>query len=77
MIIGEDGKLWLVDLGYSGYYPPWFEYAAMDSAAWHDKNQLNKDYKYWDMVIPFVCGRYSEEARRMAAIEWTFQYRTR
>ncbi|OSX58262.1 hypothetical protein POSPLADRAFT_1154243 [Postia placenta MAD-698-R-SB12] len=29
VVLGHDGKLWLIDWGSSGVYPPWFEAAAM------------------------------------------------
>lgn len=31
IVAGEDGRLWLqvVDWGWSGFYPPWFELVAM------------------------------------------------
>ena len=27
-IMGDDDRLWLVDWGWSGFYPPWFEDVA-------------------------------------------------
>ena len=29
VILGEDGRHWIVDWGWAGYNPPWFEYVAM------------------------------------------------
>ena len=29
IIVGEDGRLWMIDWAWPGYYPPWFEYVAM------------------------------------------------
>ena len=29
IILGDDGQVWLVDFGLSGFYPEWFEYTAM------------------------------------------------
>ena len=55
IIVGEDGCIWLVDWAWSGYYPPWFEYASMANqveneqlGGWHDRS--------WYLIIPFVCG---------------------
>ncbi|KAG5732289.1 hypothetical protein E4T56_gene11349 [Termitomyces sp. T112] len=57
MILGEDGRLWIVDWGWSGYYPRWFEYIAM----W-EQNQREEisgtDDEFWKRLIPFVAGPY-------------------
>ncbi|KAK7456421.1 hypothetical protein VKT23_010669 [Stygiomarasmius scandens] len=29
IILGDDGQLWLIDWGHSGFYPRWFEYQRM------------------------------------------------
>jgi hypothetical protein len=29
IIFGRDGRIWLVDWDWSGFYPPWFEYVSM------------------------------------------------
>lgn len=65
MILGEDRTLWLVDWVASGYYPPCFEYSARVSTAWHERFVLQKDHKYWDRIVPFVCGRYFRQVRWM------------
>ncbi|KIM44983.1 hypothetical protein M413DRAFT_51094, partial [Hebeloma cylindrosporum] len=28
-IVGDDGRLWLVDWAWAGFFPPWFEFVAM------------------------------------------------
>ena len=33
IIFGRDGRIWLVDWGKSGIFPPWFEYISMVYAA--------------------------------------------
>ncbi|KAF9073052.1 kinase-like domain-containing protein, partial [Rhodocollybia butyracea] len=33
VIVGDDGRLWLVDWTWSAFYPPYFEYIATMSAA--------------------------------------------
>ncbi|KIM35274.1 hypothetical protein M413DRAFT_351277 [Hebeloma cylindrosporum] len=68
-IVGEDGRLWLVDWLYAGFYPPWFEFAAMRIQA-----RCNKQYSHWEAIIPFVCGWYFEQERwlyrMMASLSW-------
>jgi thiamine kinase-like enzyme len=56
IIVGRDGKLWLVDWEWSGFYPPWFEYIAMMSAA--DSDQAERS---WWKHIPLVTGPYVKE----------------
>ena len=33
MILGKDGRLWIVGWSSAGYYPPWFEFVAMQQQA--------------------------------------------
>jgi hypothetical protein len=49
IIYGRDGRIWLVDLGQSGFYPPWFEYVSMVYAAEGDKAPDS-----WNRLIPFI-----------------------
>jgi thiamine kinase-like enzyme len=52
IIYGKDGRIWLVDLGMSGFYPRWFEYIAMVYAA-EDTNNMAPDS--WNRLIPFIA----------------------
>lgn len=62
-IVGDDGRLWLVDWPIAGFYPPWLEFATMRIQA-----QYDKQYPHWDAIIPFVCGWYFERERRLNRI---------
>ncbi|KAF5316472.1 hypothetical protein D9619_006598 [Psilocybe cf. subviscida] len=60
VIAGDDGRLWLIDWGWSGFYPPWFELVAMTNqveneqcVGWHDP--------FWTLMVPFVCGPYFKQ----------------
>jgi thiamine kinase-like enzyme len=33
LLLGDDGKLWVLDWSDAGFYPKWFEYANMDRMA--------------------------------------------
>ncbi|KAI6046770.1 kinase-like domain-containing protein [Pisolithus marmoratus] len=57
IIVGKDGRLWIVDWAWSGYYPPWFEYVAMQRQA-EDRRISGTDDKLWKTLIPFICGPY-------------------
>ncbi|EMD35004.1 hypothetical protein CERSUDRAFT_96918 [Gelatoporia subvermispora B] len=61
IILGDDGKLWLIDWGSSGVYPPWFEYTAM---GW--KNEL----RFWTYIRRFVTGAYPKQERFRRGIGW-------
>jgi hypothetical protein len=60
IIVGLDGKIWLVDWEYSGFYPPWFEYITMMNTA---ENDGDKAPKSWWNYIPFVTGMWAKEER--------------
>ena len=62
-IVGDDGRLWLVDWPFAGFYPPWFEFATMRIQAKYDKQ-----YPHWDAIIPLVCGWYFEQERWLKSI---------
>jgi len=62
IIVGEDGRLWIVDWAWAGYYPPWFEYVAM----WEqneDERISGTDDEFWKVLIPFICGPYFRQER--------------
>ncbi|KAJ3731739.1 hypothetical protein DFJ43DRAFT_1155130 [Lentinula guzmanii] len=73
IIAGEDGRLWMIDWGWAGYYPPWFEYVAM-------QRQLQNEevggyyHKYWDLLIPFVCGPYFAQEKRLSLMSMGLYY---
>jgi hypothetical protein len=56
IVVGQDGKLWLVDWGWSGFYPPWCEYVATKSAAHNDSAP-----KSWWEYIPLITGAWLKE----------------
>ncbi|TFK57707.1 hypothetical protein OE88DRAFT_1615841, partial [Heliocybe sulcata] len=51
IVVGEDGRLWLVDWGMSGFYPAWYEYIGTMSAAYRDAVP-----KSWFKHIPLITG---------------------
>jgi aminoglycoside phosphotransferase (APT) family kinase protein len=66
MIMGLDGKIWLLDWGWSGFYPLWFEYMATMSAVENDMRseepQENKDGLWiWAKLVPSVTGEWAKE----------------
>jgi hypothetical protein len=53
IILGADGRVWLIDWGWSGFYPPWFEYLATVGAALNDKAPAS-----WRRMIPLITGAW-------------------
>ena len=50
IILGRDGRIWLVDWGLSGFYPRWFEYVSMVYTAESDGAPDS-----WNRLIPFIA----------------------
>ncbi|PPQ99469.1 hypothetical protein CVT26_014286 [Gymnopilus dilepis] len=55
ILVGEDGRLWLIDWAWSGYYPTFFEFTSMCLQAENEKSN-DFDDPVWNALIPFVCG---------------------
>ncbi|KAF7797551.1 hypothetical protein EIP86_008751 [Pleurotus ostreatoroseus] len=69
--IGKDGTVWLLDWGYSGVYPQWFESAGF--MAYDDFNKTSP--RSWLGFAPLIVGRYKSQnyfIRRigLALIHW-------
>lgn len=61
IIVGDDGRLWLIDWAWAGFYPPWFEFVAMRMQS--QPSLTNKSDPLWDLLIPFVCDPYYRKRR--------------
>ncbi|EJU00538.1 hypothetical protein DACRYDRAFT_54027 [Dacryopinax primogenitus] len=56
--VSKDGTVWLLDWGFSGMYPQWFEYVGMMKyRAWIDPHPW-----LWMFCIPFMAGWYHKQA---------------
>jgi thiamine kinase-like enzyme len=68
VIVGEDGRLWVVDWLWAGYYLPWFEYVAMQRQN-EDETISGTNDEFWKALVPFICGPYFRQeiwVRRMS-----------
>lgn len=54
IILGKDGRIWLIDWGWSGFFPEYFERIAMSLGCTHDKTVP----KSWYRCIPFIAGPF-------------------
>ena len=69
IIVGEDGRLWIIDWAWAGYYPPWFEYAAMQRQN-EDETISGTNDEFWKALVPFICGPYFRQERWL----WRMSY---
>ncbi|KAI6015884.1 kinase-like domain-containing protein [Pisolithus microcarpus] len=69
IILGDDGRLWLIDWGWSGYYPPWFEFVATLTQA---ENPIisGTDDELWKSLIPFICGPHFMQEEWLEGMSW-------
>lgn len=64
VMVDKDGRLWIIDWSWSGYYPPWFEYMATLMQSQLEVACGTSDYT-WKLLIPFICGPYFKQRRWM------------
>ena len=73
-IVGDDGRLWVVDWAWAGFYPRWFEFVAMRRQAENEETLTGRKEALWDAMIPFICDPYFKQERwlvRMGrALDW-------
>ncbi|KAI0074919.1 kinase-like protein [Panus rudis PR-1116 ss-1] len=63
IIIGDDGRVWLIDWEYAGFYPQWFEYASM-----RDGWDILGRWKLW--ILGFMAGFYERQLHFIFSIGW-------
>ncbi len=56
IMLGKDGRLWIIDWDWSGFYPEWFEYLSMSYAG-------EDGPASWKRCIPFIADPYIERLR--------------
>jgi hypothetical protein len=65
IIIGRDRKLWLVNWGWSGRYPPFCKYIAMKSLAINDDAP-----KIWWEYLSLIAGTWVQEGKMLRVEAW-------
>jgi len=55
VLIGTDGKVWLLDWQFGGFYPPWFDPISMwlQAITWRDQRE-DKRFRSWLLLLPFI-----------------------
>ncbi|KAG6817246.1 hypothetical protein H0H87_011303 [Tephrocybe sp. NHM501043] len=60
IILETDNTLWIIDWAWAGYYPPWFEYVAMEN---QNRGDDDSEDLLWRAAIPFICHPYFKQAK--------------
>ena len=68
ILVGDDGRLYLIDWELSGFYPPWFEYVNWRFWVWiglgGEGGKLDRTDRLWNILIPFITlGPYNRQER--------------
>ena len=68
VLVGDDGRLYLIDYAMSGFYPPWFEYVNwkywLHAECGDEQAELDRKDYWWDLLIPFMSlGPYPTQER--------------
>ena len=66
ILVGDDGRLYMLDWSSAGFYPPWFEYVNWKyrNRAWGDREEDISGCKdwLWRLLVPFMsCGPYRRQ----------------
>ncbi|KAH8832880.1 kinase-like domain-containing protein [Flagelloscypha sp. PMI_526] len=77
IIVGADEHhtLWIVDWGWSGFYPEWCESIAMKIQARNEERLWERKCPSWDAIIKDVCGEYTEAERFLDLIGRALDFR--
>lgn len=55
IILGDDGQVWIIDWGVSGFYPEFFEFTNMQLAVASDWSVVPTS---WKACVPFIADPY-------------------
>ncbi|KAH7931321.1 kinase-like protein [Leucogyrophana mollusca] len=64
VVLGKDGKVWLIDWERCGAYPQWFEYSGIK--AYEDHSNIPES---WLQLAPVIAGDYSEQHQFLREID--------
>ena len=60
IMIDPEGRVWIIDWEWAGYWPPWFEYIATLHQS-REKDVCGTDDYVWKLLIPFICNPYYKQ----------------
>ena len=67
ILLDDDKRLWIVDWGFSGFFPTWFEYLGMRFAA-----QKDHECSSWLDAIKFMAEPHPEIESWMVKIGYDY-----
>ncbi|KAI0720730.1 kinase-like domain-containing protein, partial [Cerioporus squamosus] len=65
IILGDDGRIWLIDFGCAGIYPRWFEGYSMK-----ERTLIYAQPKLWTWTRKFAAGQYNEQERYLTTCQY-------
>lgn len=65
VIIGDDGRVWLIDWDWAGFYPEYFEFLAMTIAAEDPANAAPLSWRY---CVPFIADPFFGRRRWLVGL---------
>lgn len=63
ILLDREGRVWLIDWEYAGFYPQWFEYVVMQDN-WEILGQWSRQ------ITALIAGFYHQQTRFIASIGW-------
>ncbi|KAH9916278.1 kinase-like domain-containing protein [Epithele typhae] len=68
VMVGDDGRVYLIDWEHAGFYPQWVEYVNWRNwicwMVWARKHSADTTDRLWKMLIPFMTmGPYPRQER--------------
>ena len=68
ILVGDDGKLYLIDWAFSGFYPPWFEFVNwrywLQEKFGGKATDFERNDWLWNLLIPFMTlGPYFRQEK--------------
>ncbi|KAK0472488.1 hypothetical protein IW261DRAFT_1553340 [Armillaria novae-zelandiae] len=67
LLLDKHGLMWVVDWGFAGFYPPWFEFLGMRYASQKDKNPES-----WQKCIKYMAEPAVEVEEWMKRIGYDY-----
>lgn len=74
VILGDDGRLWLVTWNSGGFYPTWFEHIVMKTYADIQEERTGRWDIVWQYLMAFVCGADFKAVDWFEDVAWIMNY---
>ncbi|KAK0222471.1 kinase-like domain-containing protein, partial [Armillaria nabsnona] len=74
IILGDDGQVWLIDWGWSGFYPQWWEYVSMKRQAAFEEMMGERMGRLWFFFILFICDPFFRQEKWLTRMQRSLMY---